>query len=196
MSFLVKSLNKQNIVNCYFCNKSHIARECPDEIFMSPIFKKKIGNMMEYWFANNFNCPECNHDILTVIGNHTPSFDVVCNKCYQKFEVKSKCLSVSVLPNDIQLYHGSYINYIYKLNKGLNLIVIIYGVNRLNKDIIIKEVLYANNIALKNKNIINVLKKNDSNLSIIFIKNKAKIQKLVINTTNTILSFKKYFNLF
>ena len=186
----IKSNEKTTGIKCYFCNGDHACRDCPKDSAMAPIFKKKVGNMMEYWVAKNFRCPECNHTCLNVIGNHTPSLDIICKNCSKKFEVKSKCLSVNKLPNDINLPHGSYIDYVHRLEEGLNLIVIIYGVDRINKMINIREVLYADNADLKVPAIIKVQKRNDSNLSTILIKNKMKLLKLNLETANTILSFK------
>jgi len=182
--------NTKNI-QCYFCNGAHMSRNCPKEMAMAPKFKKKVGIMMEYWIANNLKCPECNQHCLNVIGNHTPSLDIICNNdnCSKKFEVKSKCLSINKLPNDINLPHGSYIDYVSRLEEDLNLIVIIYGVDRINKMINIREVLYADNNHLKSS-IIEVQKRTDSNLSTIKIKNKKELKKLNLPTINTLLSFK------
>jgi hypothetical protein len=185
---------KKNSIKCYFCNGDHICRECPKESKVSPIFKRKIGDIMEHWIANNFKCPGCKCAQLNVIGNHTPSLDIICKKCLMKIEVKSKCLSVQKLPSDIKLPHGSYIDYIQRLKENLNLIVIIYGVDRINKNISIREVLYANNFDLKNPAVIKVDKRPDSNLSTIFIKNKTKLINLDIETDNTIISFKDNYN--
>lgn len=196
MSLFLKNTDKiEKNVKCYFCGDSHICRDCPKEIAMAPIFKKKIGNMMEFWFANNFSCPECNNKSLNVVGNHSPSLDIICQNCNKKFEVKSKCLSINKLPDDIKLPHGSYIDFNYRLNNGLNLIVIIYGVDRINKIINIREIIYANNSNLRNKDIIKVDKKNDSNLSIININDKNKLEKLNMDTQNIFLSFKNEYDI-
>ena len=151
---------------------------------------------MEYYIADNLECPECHVRKLNVIGNHTPSLDIICSNCNNKFEVKSKCLSVKNLPNDIKLPHGSYVDYVNRLNEGLNLIVIIYGVDRINKMIKIREVLYANNNLLNKINIVKVSKRIDNNSSTILIKNKEKLVKLKIQTNNTILTFKNDFDNF
>jgi type II restriction enzyme len=151
---------------------------------------------MEYYIADNLECPECHVQKLNVIGNHTPSLDIICSNCNNKFEVKSKCLSVKNLPNDIKLPHGSYVDYVNRLNEGLNLIVIIYGVDRINKMIKIREVLYANNNLLNKINIVKVSKRIDNNSSTILIKNKEKLVKLKIQTKNTILTFKNDFDNF
>jgi hypothetical protein len=179
-----------NNIKCFFCGGNHACRSCPIEYTMAPILRKKVGNIMEYYIADNLECPECHVRKLKVIGNHTPSLDIICSHCNNKFEVKSKCLSVNNLPNDIKLPHGSYVDYVYRLEEGLNLIVIIYGVDRIKKLITIREVLYANNNLLKKINIVEVSKRIDNNLSTIMIKNKEKLVKLKIQTNNTILTFK------
>jgi hypothetical protein len=188
---LSKSPPTREGIKCYFCNGNHACRDCPLEATMAPILRKKVGNMMEYYVADNLKCPECSKEkTLRVIGNHTPSLDLVCSCCQMKFEVKSKCLSVNKLPNDINLPHGSYIDYVHRLEEGLNLIVIIYGVDRVKKLITVREVLYATNHELKSPNIIEVVKRTDNNLSTIMIKNKKNLSKLNLLTENTILTFK------
>lgn len=192
MATMIKSINKNSdVIKCYFCNGNHTCRDCPLEATMAPLLRKKVGNMMEYYIANNLCCPECGKQSLKVIGNHTPSLDIICTnrECQKKFEVKSKCLSVSKLPNDIKLPHGSYIDYIQRVSEGLNLIVIIYGVDRVRKLINIREVLYANNDDLNNSSIIDVDKREDSNLSTIYIKNKKYLMKLKLETDNVNLTF-------
>lgn len=189
-NILCRNQNKDSI-KCYFCNGNHACRDCPLEATMAPILRKKVGNMMEYYVAENLKCPECNMvKKLKVIGNHTPSLDLICSGCNKKFEVKSKCLSVSRLPNDINLPHGSYIDYIHRLEEGLNLIVIIYGVDRVKKLITVREVLYANNQDLKTPSVVEVLKRSDNNLSTIMIKNKKNLNNLCLQTENTVLTFK------
>ena len=178
-------------IKCYFCNGNHACRECPLEAKMAPVLRKKVGNMMEYYVADNLKCPEWSDvKTLKVIGNHTPSLDIVCSCCNNKFEVKSTCLSVSKLPNDINLPHGSYIDYVHRLEEGLNLIVIIYGVDRVKKLITVREVLYANNRQLKDSSMVEVLKRTDNNLSTIMIKNKKFLSLLELQTDDTVLTFK------
>ena len=58
----------------------------------------------------------------------------------------------------------------------------------------IREVLYANNNLLNKIDIIKVSKRIDNNLSIILIKNKEKLDKLKVQTKNTILTFKNDFD--
>lgn len=191
MAYLAtKSYTKSTNNNkCFFCNGDHTCRVCPIESAMAPIFKKKVGEMMEYWVGHNLKCPGCDQPTLNVIGNHAPSLDIICQSCSRKFEVKSKCLSVNKLPNDINLPHGTYIDFTHRLNEGLNLIVIIYGVDRINKLIKIREVLHADNTDFRNHNIIKVEKRSDCNLSTIFIKNREKLAKLKMGADNTVMSF-------
>jgi len=181
---------KTNIM-CYFCGGNHACRDCRLEANIAPVLRKKVGNMMEYYIAENLKCPECQMDKkLRVIGNHTPSLDIICGNCNKKFEVKSKCLSVPKLPHDINLPHGSHIDYVHRLEEGLNLIVIIYGVDRMKKLITVREVLYATNKDLKNPVIVEVQQRSDNNLSTIKIKNRMNLRKLPLQTDNTILTFK------
>lgn len=193
---LVKYFEKPRHYRCYFCNGNHSCRECPIELAMSPLLKKIVGDYMEHWIADNYNCPECDNPSLCVVGNHSPSLDLICSSCKKQFEVKSKCLSSDVIPNDIKLNHGSWIDYKKRLTEGLNLIVIIYGVNRKNKTIFIKEILYANNDDLLNDNIIEVEQRPCSTLSTIFIKNKSYLFTLPLIKENIVISFKKEYDKF
>ena len=184
------------ISKCYFCGENHTCRECPLEAQMAPILKKKVGIMMEHYVANNFVCPDCNKSTMKVIGNHSPSLDIICSECSKKIEVKSKCLSASKIPKDIRLPHGSYLDYINRLDNGLDLFVVIYGVDRIKKLIKIREVLHATNSLLKNKEIIEVIKRQDmnsrgqpSNLSTIFIKDKDKLNFLSIPNKERFIDF-------
>jgi hypothetical protein len=181
---------------CYFCDGNHICRECPIETKLAPVFKKKVGVMMEQWIGNNLKCPNCNHPDLFVVGDNSPSLDIICNNCSSKFEVKSKCLSVNVLPPDIKLPHGSYRDFCERLDDGLGLIVIIYGIDRVNKLIKIREVLYANNTIFRNENIIKVDRRVDRynhGLSTIYIKNKLHLPKLRLKD-NVVMSFSEEYN--
>jgi hypothetical protein len=181
---------------CNFCNEElHETKKCPLEISIAPILKKKVGNVMEYFVANNLKCPECGKSALQVLGNNSPSFDIVCNFCDKMFEVKSKCLSVNVIPNDIVLPHGSYCKFIDQCNQGLNLIIVIYGIDRLRKNIIIREILYASNNELISNTNINVLHNTDNKLSTIFINDKLLLKRMVISHNN-IISFAKEIEVF
>lgn len=165
------------LTRCYFCGETHVCRECPTETAVAPVLKKYIGSIMEEWVGKNFPCPCCKSKSLTVLGNHSPSLDIVCSSCNRKFEVKSKCLSVNKLPNDINLPHGNFEDYQKRQQKGLDLIVIIYKVDRLDKKITIREVLYAKNSEIKKSKNIQVIKRIKSHLSTIIINNKNLLSK-------------------
>ena len=173
---------------CHFCNEEHSCRDCPLEQQIAPILKNKVGILMEHYIANNFTCSSCNKKKLQVIGNNLPSLDIVCS-CGNKIEVKSKCLSISKLPNDIQLPHGNYNEYINRLNHGLELFIIIYGVDRINKIIKIREILYANHSMLLNQHIVNVVKRCDNTRSTIIIKDRTKLNMLSIPNRDKIIDF-------
>lgn len=178
-------------IKCHFCNGNHTCRECPIEASNAPEYRKQVGIMFENWVSTNIKCPNClGH--LRVLGNHTPSLDLCCDNptcTHNKFECKSKCLSVNNLPSDIHLPHGSYKDFIYRLNNGLNLIVVIYGVDRISKTINIREVRYAHNSDLHDPKIIEIKKRTDSNLSSICIKDKDKLVKINHGSKNLCLKF-------
>jgi transcription elongation factor Elf1 len=155
---------------------------------MAPILKKKVGTMMEHYVANNFTCPSCNKKDLRVIGNHSPSLDIVCS-CGKKIEVKSKCLSVNKLPTDISLPHGSYIDYVNRLKGGLDLFIVIYGVDRVKKIIKIREVLYATHTMLIEGTNIKVIKRDDNGLSNININDRTKLNNLSVPNSDRIIDF-------
>ena len=163
---------------CYFCGGNHVCRECPQETMLAPILKKYIGKIMEDFIGDNFCCPSCSCRKLTVLGNHSPSLDIICTGCERKFEVKSKCLSVNNLPKDLTLPHGSFDDYKKRQEDGLDLFVIIYKVDRINKKITIREVLYARNKQIIKGDNIKVVKREKSNLSTIVINNKNLLSKL------------------
>ena len=197
-------------IRCSFCNGEHNSRNCNIEQIFAPIFKKEVGIYMEEHITQNIMCPRCDNNKLYKLGNHTPSIDLVCTECKHIYEVKSKCLSVKNLPNDIFCNGGNYNEFINNIkNKELDLIIVLYGVNREKKEIFIREILYAPNNMLKDnhnnmlkdnhnnmikdnmiKNII-ISKKNDNQLSSIEIKNKEKLKKIDIK--NKYLSFKELY---
>ena len=137
----IKKIRKKNIKKCFFCGDNHICKDCPLEVAVAPILKKFIGKIMENFIGDNYNCPHCNGK-LEVLGNHTPSLDIVCKDCNYNYEVKSKCLSIKKIPNDLQLPHGNYNEYKERQNKGLDIFIIIYGVNRLEKKILTFNINY------------------------------------------------------
>ena len=168
-------------LKCHFCKDNHTSRKCKIEKEIAPILKTKIGQLMEHYVANNFKCPNCNNnDSMKVVGNHLPSLDIICNLCSKKIEVKSKCLSIYNLPNDIVISHGNYNEFMNRINEDLDLIVIIYGVNRENKLITIRESLYIPSTILKDKLLISINKRNNSTLSTIVITDRTKLQLLNI----------------
>ena len=180
---------------CHFCHApSHETNKCPIEISASNLLKKKIGIIMEYFVASNLKCPECNNPTLKVIGNCSPSLDIVCNYCNSIFEVKSKCLSNYFIPNDIVLPHGVYNKFIKRCDEGLNIIIVIYGIDRYNKNIVIREILYINNETLKDDNNIQLLQNKNNLLSTISIKNKLLLRPIILESIN-VISFADEFEL-
>jgi len=169
----------RSTIKWHYCNGNHTCRECPEEADASLENRIYIGTMFEEWVSSNIKCPNCNGH-LKVVGNHTPSLDLVCENpiCNCIIECKSKCLSVNKLPSDIMLPHGLYYDFVYRLNNGLNLIVVIYGFDRISKMITIREVRFADNNHLHNPDIIKIKKRGSTNLSSICIKDKNKLKKI------------------
>lgn len=166
---------------CYYCSGKHSCRDCPQEKLMAPVMKKLVGMYMEHIVANKIKCPKCIEGQLYIIGNHAPSLDIICNDCYTKFEIKSKCISANEIPNDLIMPHGSYFDYINRLEEGLEFIIIIYGVDRKTKIINIRKILYIPHEKLKNKKYINVIKKTDSTLSEIYIPDNRDLDNIKLN---------------
>lgn len=173
--------NNNNKKLCYFCGGNHLCRQCPQEAILAPILKKYIGSIMENFISDNHYCPICKSKKMKVLGNHSPSLDIICKNCDRKFEVKSKCLSVNRLPLDLQLPHGNYKDYKERQDSGLDFFIIIYKVDRINKKIRIREVLYIKNKNIKEDYNFRVIKRRDSNLSNIFIKDRTKFEKLKLD---------------
>lgn len=144
----------------------HKSKNCRYEKNESYDNKLLMGKTMEQMIACNYKCPKCKHWKLYRLGNNTPSLDIVCLNCLKKsqtindnffLEVKSKCLSVAgSLPKDIYLLHGVYNKYISMVNNGLNLVIVIYGVDRKTNSYYYRRILYIPNKILKynsNKNV-------------------------------------------
>jgi hypothetical protein len=140
--------------------------------------KKIVGKHMESFVANELECPRCKNMTLQLLGNHSPSLDIVCNHCETNFEVKSKCISANVIPNDLILNHGNYFDYLSRQESGLDFIVIIYGVDRKTKIITIRKVFHVPNEIILEKKHFKVVKKINSTLSDIIIPNNMVLQNI------------------
>ena len=141
------------MVICYYCNKvGHTSRECEVEKRESQEMCKTIGLYFEKYISQNYKC-SCGGK-LNHLNDNTPSCDIVCNVCNRKFEVKSKCLSVSKLPSDIYIKHGNYEYFQNRLNRdNLNMFLIIYGVDRRSKIINVKKIYCLPNSVLKSREV-------------------------------------------
>jgi len=182
-----------NFVSCEFCKGNHNTRNCNIELKLAPDIKKLIGRLMEYYFCNFFSCPGCNNKTLSVLGNNKPSLDIICLTCSKNIEIKSKCLSIDKLPNDIICHGGNYNKFINNItNINLDLIVIIYGVNRKNKEIYIRKVYYLPNNILHDSKIITITKCKNTSLSLINILNTNKLNNIIGNVKQ-IITFKNIF---
>ena len=179
-----RSNNKNKIKSCFYCGSTkHLCRDCPKEKHDSTNYKLQIGKWAEK-YVSQYNCPNCKCHNLKFLGNHTPSLDIVCENCGHMIEVKSKCLSINKLPNDIWMYHGNYDFYRKRVSQGLTFVIVIYAVNRQTKNFHVRKVLYINNQIIQKEEKIKVLKNNDNKNSKIIIPNINKLDdwNILINT--------------
>ena len=176
---------------CEWCNNNHISRECVYEKLCNKKIIIKVGQIMEEFIEYNFKCSQCNEYSLKRLGNNCPSTDLICSLCNKRIEIKSKCLSVDSLPNEIICKSGNYEYFKKNIEKNnLDLIVIIYGVNRIKKEINIREIYWFDNKQLHDNNIIKINKMKDSLSSYIYIKDRTILNKIYI-LNNISISFDK-----
>jgi len=176
---------------CNFCGSyKHATSSCKLEKEMAPFLKKEVGIIMEA-YVETLKCPICLEKKLKVLGNNKPSIDVICENCDSFYEIKSKCMSSKSLPSNIYCNGGNYIELNKSIINGLNLILIIYAVDRKTKQITIRNIYYAPNSLLFDKKIIEINKKDKTSLSIINI-NDLKFLKLLPINTNKISLHKLY----
>ena len=128
---------------CFYCGSTnHLSRSCPLEREHSPILKEKIGNFIEHYIAK-YDCPYCENNSLVVFDDNSPSLDIYCKECGQAFEVKSKCLSIKNLPDDVLMPHGSFSKFKKRVDQGISFVFVIYEVDRRKKKFTIRKVLFA-----------------------------------------------------
>lgn len=175
----------KSLVKCNFCGQTHLKTKgkfvCPVEKILAPYMKKLIGAYMENYLGKYVSCPYCDTASLQVLGNHTPSLDLICSNCQGRsvnIECKSKCLSVSYLPKDITLPHGNYFDYLQRQEQGLDFIVIIYKVDRVTKVISIRKVIFIpHDEIIKEDNFV-VIQNTGSSLSTIFIRDHTRYKDI------------------
>ena len=196
MSTIHKYKNELQM-SCWWCKGNHSSRKCNSELLIKKELKKKVGHVMEKFVEQCIQCPRCsfvNDDTnynFERLGNNTPSLDVQCRVCGLQVEVKSKCLSVNNLPDNIYCKGGNY-NMLYHniLDNDLNIIIIIYSADRNSKNITIKEVLWINNNELMSNTNVFIERDDKSTLSNIIISNRNIIPKLPFEIKN--ISFTSY----
>lgn len=179
----------RNITICHFCGGSHNCRVCPIEKTVAPKLKKIIGKKMEQ-YVSLLSCPCCRKKNLYLLNDNSPSLDIICiNKnCGKKFEVKSKCLSCTDLPNDLQINHGNYEYYLKRQREGLDFIVVIYKVDRINKISTIRKVIHIPDNDIKTHSNFQVIQKN--RYCEIQIKDHTKYNGIIYKYSPPQLSFK------
>jgi len=178
---------------CTFCkSKNHTSIMCDVEYKMAPYFKKEVGIKMEDYVTKNIPCQLCYKHSLKALKDYSPSLDIVCENCGAFYEVKSKCLSVKTLPKDIFCNGGNFIEFKKNIYNGLNLFIILYGVYREKKEIVIRNIYYITNNELVQEKIIEIDKKKNTTLSTIKIFDRSILK--TINIKEKFLSFKDLYN--
>tara|TARA_Y100000590_G_C15724361_1_gene1014651 strand:+ start:1566 stop:2144 length:579 start_codon:yes stop_codon:yes gene_type:complete len=177
-------------ITCHFCGGNHNCRECPIEKKVAPQLKKIIGKKMEQ-YVSFLPCPCCRLKSLFLLNDNSPSLDIICsnNNCGKKFEVKSKCLSCKDLPNDLIINHGNYECYMKRQQEGLDFIVVIYKVDRINKISTIRKIIHIPDNDIKTNTNFNVVQKN--RYCNILIKDHTKYNGIHFKYAAPQLSFKK-----
>lgn len=176
-------------INCHFCGGNHNCRDCPIEKKVAPQLKKIIGKKMEQ-YVSSLPCPCCRLKNLCLLNDNSPSLDIVCknNKCGKKFEVKSKCLSCKNLPDDLKINHGNYEYYLKRQSEGLDFIIVIYKVDRINKISTIRKIIHIPDNDIKLNSNFNVIQKN--RYCDILIKDHTKYNGIQFKISPPQLSFK------
>lgn len=174
---------------CDFCRGDHKDRDCPIEKRLAPFMRKQVGYWMEEFVGNNIKCPICGYNSIHILGDNSPSLDAICSNCNNNYEVKSKCLSVSNIPDDIVINHGNYFEYLNRKKQNLNFIIVIYSANRKNKSITIRKVFYVPSKNVNSGENFKVIQKNNSTLCNIFIKNHNLYKTYPIYRLNTTHNF-------
>jgi hypothetical protein len=161
--------------HCDFCNGQHDDRDCFIERMMSPFMSQLTGLELEKYVEQYLHCPYCGKNKLSILKNSAPSLDAICGCCNEFFEIKSKCLSTSKLPNDLHLNHGNYYLYKKRQNERLNFIIIIYGANRKTKILKIKKIFFIPSKEICDNSNFRVVKK--KNMSQILIDDHTKFKQ-------------------
>lgn len=180
---------------CWWCNGNHGSRYCNFESLIKKELKKKVGKVIENFVEKCIQCPRCSTNVNNFtferLGNNTPSLDIECKSCGLQVEVKSKCLSVDSLPDNIYCKAGNYNMLQHNIfNNNLNIVIVIYSANRNTKNITIKEALWVSNNELRSNVNVMVTRENRSSLSNVVILNRNYIPKLSFYAEN--ISFTSY----
>ena len=179
----------RKILKCHFCGGNHNCRDCHIEKKVAPKLKKIIGKKMEQ-YVSLLSCPSCRKKKLCLLNDNSPSLDIICidKNCGKKFEVKSKCLSTTDLPNDLRINHGNYESYLKRQMDGLDFIVVIYKVDRINKISSIRKVIHIPDNDIKTNTNFQVIQQN--RYCEIQIKDHTKYNGIIYKYKPPQLSFK------
>jgi hypothetical protein len=181
-------------ISCHFCGGSHSCRNCPLEKKISPHMKGIIGSKIEHFIVDKLYCPSCyQRNTLIVLGDNSPSLDIVCTNCNLQIEAKSKCMSCKNIPDDIYLKHGNYNEYLNRQKNKLDFIIVIYKIDRKKKHVIIRKVYHIPHHDIIKNNNFKVIKNNNKNDCSININKISKYNNFILNKIH-IFDFTKCIN--
>jgi len=135
---------------CYGCNKpGHKIKDCPAHAIKKDERRLNAGEWAEY-LCSKILCPNCKDSPLVPVQDKCASLDLECSKKGCPIEVKSRCLSNSLLPEYIKIHGGSYETFRHRImNEKLVIIVILYRVDEKKDKRILRGVYYINNETLQ-----------------------------------------------
>ena len=90
-------------------------------------------------------------------------------------------MSNKVIPNDLVFNHGNYNDYKIRQAQGLDIMLIIYSVDRKTKVIKIRRVYWVPDQIIKTTKVISVVKKDNSSLSEIIVPNHKNLPEIIFN---------------
>jgi len=184
-------------IKCEFCGENHHCKNCNIEKQMKKTLTKNIGRVIEDFIAQNMECRDCRKMSLYYLNDNTPSSDIKCSECGKIIEVKSKCLSVQELPDNIHCRAGNFNHFKKNIEEhDLDLIIVIYSVDRKTKCITFREIYYFYNEALINIINMNLLSiKEVAYSSLINIKDRTLLSSYKLPIRNLIvISLENYIN--
>lgn len=143
------------LLKCYKCSGNHHIRDCLIHKLGKNDRRLVTGDISEKIIASGGEheifCPVCKKSKLETVEAFMPSLDLVCmdENCRQKYEVKSRCFSNTVIPLNLKIKAGNYNLFKKGIENGLNLILIIYRIDEQQNQKFYREIRFFSNNLLR-----------------------------------------------